>query len=214
MAIGTIDKGVFTDIANAIRVQNGGTERYRPAEMASAVLALDGTKEGAPYQAATTAGIGVISDSVFTEIADAIRAQNGLAETYTPAEMAPAILALTWDVGIKMRAILLTDGTLEFNYRDGRSSDVPGAVIVDAWEVDAAGYSTASARPWDDVKLDVKRVVLDDDFSAGGLENASYFFTGFTELVEIRGFEQMQGVSNFNQAFTSCSSLETIYATE
>lgn len=191
MAIGTIDKGVLTGIANAIRVQNGGTERYLPAEMAAAVLALDGAKEGTPFQAVDILGAGIISDSVFSAIADAIRAQNGLSETYTPSEMAPAILALTWDVGVKMRAILLADGTLEFNYRDGRSSDVPGAVILDAWEVDAAGYSSAGARPWDEAKLDVTRVVFDSDFSQGGLANASYFFNGFLNLVEVSGFEEM-----------------------
>lgn len=214
MAIGTIDKGVLTDIANAIRVQNGGADTYLPSEMAAAVLALDGTKQGAPFQAADTSGTGVISDSVFDAIADAIRAQNGSDETYTPSEMAPAILALIWDVGVKMRAILLADGTLEFNYRDGRSSDVSGAVILDAWEVDAAGYSSAGARPWDDVKLGVKRVVFDSDFSQGGLTNASYFFNGFGNLVEVSGFEELQGVGSFGQAFSGCSSLETIYATE
>lgn len=212
MAIGMIQKSVFTDIANAIRMQNGGAERYRPAEMAAAVLALDGIKEGAPYQAAATSGTGVITDAVFAGIADAIRAQNGLAETYTPAEMAPAILALVWDVGIKMRALLLSDGTLEFNYRDGRSSDVPGATILKAWEVDPAGYSSAGARPWDDDKLSVTRVVFDASFSGGGLESAAYFFHGFENLVEVDGLEEVSGVTNMNQMFVSCGSLETIRA--
>ena len=185
MAVGTIQRSVLTDIANAIRVQNGGTDTYLPSEMAAAVLALDGTRAGTPLQATPGAGTGVISDSVFDGIAGAIRAQNGLSETYTPGEMAPAILALSWDVGVKMRAILLADGTLEFNYRDGRSSDVPGAVILDAWEVDPEGYSSAGARPWDDVKLSVTRVVFDGDFSEGGLANASDRFHGFENLVEV-----------------------------
>ena len=94
MAVGTIQKSVLTDIANAIRVQNGGTDTYLPSEMAAAVLALDGTRAGTPFQAVAGTGTGVISDTVFDGIADAIRAQNGLAETYTPPEMAPAILAL------------------------------------------------------------------------------------------------------------------------
>ena len=64
-----------------------------------------------------------------------------------------------------MRALLLADGTLEFNYRDGRSSDVPGAVILKAWEVDPEGYSSAGARPCDEDKLSVTRAVFDDDFS-------------------------------------------------
>ena len=58
MAMGTIDKDVFADIANAIRVQNGGTERYLPSQMAVAVLALDVTREGTQFQAAGTSGTG------------------------------------------------------------------------------------------------------------------------------------------------------------
>lgn len=212
MAVGTIQKSVLTDIANAIRVQNGGTRTYLPSEMAAAVLALDGTREGTPFQAVAGTGAGVVSDSVFDAIAGAIRAQNGLAETYKPGEMATAILALVWDVGVKIRALLLADGTLEFNYRDGRSSDVPGAVILDAWEVDPAGYGSAGARPWDDVKLSVKRVVFDGDFSEGGLDNTSYFFHGFENLVEVEGFEELSGVASMNQMFVSCASLETIWA--
>ena len=87
MAMGTIQRSVFTDIANAIRVQNGGTGTYLPSEMAAAVLALDGTQTGAPYQAVAATGTGVISDSVFDAIADAIRVQNGLAETYKPSTL-------------------------------------------------------------------------------------------------------------------------------
>lgn len=212
MAIGTIQKSIFTDIANAIRMQNGGTDTYKPAEMAAAVLALDGTKAGTPFQAVAATGAGVVSDSVFEDIADAIRAQNGLAETYKPGEMAPAILALSWDVGVKIRALLLSDGTLEFNYRDGRSSDVPGAVILKAWEVDPAGYPSAGARPWDDDRLSVTRAVFDDDFSGSGLESAAYFFHGFENLVEVDGLEEVSGVTSMNQMFVSCASLETIRA--
>ena len=63
MAVGTIDKGVLTDIANAIRVQNGGTGTYLPSEMAAAVLALAGSKTGTQNQAPAPSGTGVISDS-------------------------------------------------------------------------------------------------------------------------------------------------------
>ncbi len=212
MAMGTIDKGVLTDIANAIRVQNGGTDTYLPSEMAAAVLALDGTKAGAPYQAPPTSGIGVISDSVFDGIADAIRAHNGFTETYTPSEMAPAILALSWDVGVKIRALLLSDGTLELNYRDGRSSSVPGAVILKAWEVDPAGYASAGARPWDDDKLSVTRAVIDEDMEDSDLASAAYLFHGCENLVEVEGFGHLVTPTNMNQMFVSCASLETIWA--
>ena len=212
MALGTIQKSVLTDIANAIRVQNGGSGTYLPSEMAVAVLALDGTKAGTPYQAPATSGAGVISDSVFDGIADAIRAQNGLSETYTPGEMAPATLAPSADVRVQLRALLLADGTLEFNYRDGRSSDVPGAVILKAWEVDPAGYSSAGSRPWGDDKLSVTRAVIDEDMEESGLESAAYFFHGCENLVEVVGFGHLVTVTNMNQMFVSCSCLETIRA--
>ena len=212
MAVGTIQRSVLTDIANAIRVQNGGTDTYLPSEMAAAVLALDGTKAGAPYQAPPTSGTGVISDSVFDGIADAIRAHNGFTETYTPSEMAPAILALSWDVGVKIRALLLSDGTLELNYRDGRSSSVPGAVILKAWEVDPAGYASAGARPWDDDKLSVTRAVIDEDMEDSDLASAAYLFHGCENLVEVEGFGHLVTPTNMNQMFVSCASLETIWA--
>ncbi len=144
-------------------------------------------------------------------MADAIRGQNGLTETYTPAEMAPAILALVWDVGVKLRALLLDDGTLEFNYRDGRSTSVPGATIVKAWEVNPAGYSSAGARPWDDDKLLATRALFDADVAASGLTSTAYFLNGCGNLVEVEGFEALSGVTNMNQMFTSCPSLETIW---
>lgn len=212
MAVGTIDKSVLTDIANATRVQNGGTDTYLPSEMAAVVLALDSTRAGTPYQASATSGTGVISDSIFDGIANAIRAQNGLAETYTPAEMAPAILALSWDVSVKIRALLLADGTLEFNYRDGRSSDAPGAIILKAWEVDPAGYSSVGSRPWNDDKLSVTRAVIDEDMEESGLESAAYLFHGCENLVEVTGFGHLVTVTNMNQMFVSCGSLETIRA--
>ena len=212
MAVGTIQRSVFTDIANAIRAQNGGTGTYLPSEMAAAVLALDGTQTGTPFQAPATSGTGVVSDSVFDGIADAIRAQNGSDETYKPSEMAPAILALSWDTGVKIRALLLSDGTLELNYRDGRSSSVPGAVILKAWEVDPAGYASAGARPWDDDKLSVTRAVIDEDMEGSALASAAYLFHGCENLVEVEGFGHLVTPTNMNQMFVSCASLETIWA--
>lgn len=213
MALGLIDQQVLADIANAIREQNGAHATYKPSEMAAAVLALDGTKDGIGDKAVLPSLVGLVNGSAFQAIADAIRSQNGLSTKYKPGEMGDAIRALEWDTGVKARALLLSDGTLELNYRDGRSSDVSGASIVKAFEVDAAGYARASARPWHDDKLDVRKVLIDADFSGAGLTDASYLFSGFTNLVEVRGFENMQGIVKATQMFESCSSLETIYAT-
>lgn len=46
MGMGVIDESVLGDIANAIREQNGSSATYKPADMAAAVTALDGTKSG------------------------------------------------------------------------------------------------------------------------------------------------------------------------
>ena len=150
----------------------------RPAEMAPRILALDGTKEDVTLQMPEIEGIGIISDAYFHDIADAIRAQNGRTETYKPAEMAPAILAPDVGHGGEDPRAAALGRHAEFNYRDGRSSDVEGATILRAWEVDPAGYPSAGARPWDDDKALVTRAVIDADMEGSGLASAAYLFHG------------------------------------
>ena len=212
MSVGTIETSILTDIANAIRYQAGVATTYKPREMAAAIAALDGSNAGG-YQAQGYKQLegGILSDSVFSDIADAIRAQNGLSTQYQPGDMAAAILALTWDTGLKIRAMLLTDGTLEFNYRNGRSSDL--GTIAQCWEVDPAGYSSDSARPWHSVRASVTRVVFDSDFSDARMTNLAYWCCGMTRLVEVAGFEECSGCASVTQMFNGCASLETIWAT-
>ncbi len=76
--LGLIGNSILTDIANAIRVQNGGTALYKHSKMAAAVLALDGNQEGGPLSKTAADGGGIVDDAYFSAIADAIRTQNGL----------------------------------------------------------------------------------------------------------------------------------------
>lgn len=214
MAVGYIDRAVLGDIANAIRRQAGSPRKLKPAEMAAAVAALDGTSEGTPISYESGAGHGVVSERVFSGIADAIRAQTGGTETYRPGDMAAAILALSWDTGLKPRAVLLGDGTLELNYLDGRRG-ANGGIVLGAWEVPAAGFAKEADRGWDDAswRQQVERVVVDASFAGAGVTSADYWFKGFMALTEVRGFENLQGVKSFKMTFSSCGALESIYAT-
>ena len=110
MTMGKTSTQVLTDIANAIRYQAGVSTLYKPSEMAAAITALDGTNAGR-YQAQTYPELegGVLSDAIYTDIANAIRGQNGSSATYAPDDMADAILALTWEAGLKPRALLLSN---------------------------------------------------------------------------------------------------------
>lgn len=213
MTVGAVSTRILTDIANAIRFQAGVATLYKPREMASAVAALDGTNAGnyqaQPYMALES---GVLSDSVFADIADAIRGQNGFSTLYAPGDMAQAILDLVWDVGLKPRAVLTSLGTLEFNYVDGRHC-YSGGVPVDAWEIDPAGYSSASARPYDSVKLQVRKVVFHSSWAQVGMTNASYLCNAFQSMTEVLDFENLNGITSAAQMFASCPMLETIYAT-
>lgn len=213
MAVGTVSTSILTDIANAIRYKAGVATLYKPREMAAAVSALDGTDAGdyqeQPYMALES---GVLPESVFSDIAAAIRGQNGLSTRYQPGDMAAAILALEWDVGLKPRAVLTSLGTLEFNYVDGRHC-YSGGVPVNAWEIDPTGYSSAAARPYDSIKLQVKRVVIHSSWPQVGMRKADYLFNAFQSMTEVSDFENLSGITSAAQMFSSCSSLETIYAT-
>ena len=213
MAVGTISTRILTDIANAIRYQAGVATTYKPREMAAAVAALDGT-QGSGYvpQSYKSLESGVLSERVFEDIADAIRGQNGLTTLYQPGDMAQVILDLEWDVGYKVRALLLTDGTFEINYHERRQSDTCGT-IQKVYEVDTAGYASASARPWDEIKLLVTRVYIDSSIAGLGITNCAYWFNAFSNCTEVRGFENLSGITNSTQMFTSCTMLESIYAT-
>ena len=213
MAVGTIPTRILTDIANAIRYKAGVATTYKPREMAAAVAALDGTDAG-HYQAQPYMQLesGVLSERVFEDIADAIRGQNGLSTQYQPGDMAQAIRDLEWDVGYKVRALLLTNGTLEFNYHERRHSDTGGTITL-VFEVDVNGYSSASARSWDSIKLLVERVYIDSSIAGLGITNCNYWFNAFSNCTEVRGFENLSGMTSANQMFTSCTALETIYAT-
>lgn len=217
MGMGLISESVLGDIANAIREQNGTSTSYKPSEMAAAVAALDGTNAGSATTAELGTATGVISEAVFTDIANAIRGQNGLETKYKPGEMAQAIRDLVWDVGLKPRALLLSDGTLELNYLDGRQVKSGSAKVVQSFEVSTSGYSSQSERPWHSVRADVKRVWIDESFATAvkelGLTNFDYFFNAMSSLTEVVGFQYLSGMASAKQCFVSCSALESVFAT-
>lgn len=213
MAVGTVSTRVLTDIANAIRYQAGVATLYKPGQMAAAVSALDGTNAGS-YQAQGYMQLesGILSESVFSDIADAIRGQNGLSAQYQPGDMAQAILDLTWDVGLKPRALLLSDGTLELNYPAGRRSTL-GGTITATYDVPTSALSAASGQPWYAQRASITKVVFDSSFANAGVTDCSYWFSALQNLVEVTGFENLSGITAATQMFSSCSALESIYAT-
>lgn len=93
---GVASTSTLTDIANAIRAQNGQNRRYQPGEMADAIAALDGSASGGMQYPYSEPGFGRMSVVPYTAMANAIRAQNGSWDEYKPNQMAAAIRALSW----------------------------------------------------------------------------------------------------------------------
>ena len=98
------------------------------------------------------------------------------------------------------------------NYYDRRRT-INGGTIQQVFEVDTNGYSSASARSWDSIKLLVKEVYIDPSILGLGITNCAYWFNAFTNCTEVSGFGNLSGMTNANQMFSNCSNLETIYAT-
>ena len=214
MAKGTISASILTDIANAIRKQAGVGTTYKPSEMADAVAALDGTDAGGYVErAAEDTGRGLLTPSILTAIADAIRGQNGETTTYKPGEMAAAILALTWKKAKVPRALLLKDGTLEFNCCDAVKSDLADSAdyIVQVFEIDPAGYTSSSSIPWKGVLPEVKSGLFDADFVDAGVTNFAYWFLGMVNMTDVYNVERMGGGTDYTSTFTSCASLESLW---
>ena len=74
MTMGRTSTQVLTDIANAIRYQAGVSTLFKPSDMPAAIAALDGTNAGR-YEAQGYPQLesGVLSDAIYTDIANAIR---------------------------------------------------------------------------------------------------------------------------------------------
>ena len=170
MGKGYVSAMSLLDIANAIRVQGGSETHYKPADMAAAVAALDGTKAGTALEEPFLTGPsrGLVESSELTAIADAIRKQNGSETKYKPAAMAQAILDLTWASTPKARAVLLADGTMELNYFDTvRASD--GSEVTQAWELPSEAYENAFSAGWSGCRSDIKKVRFDPSFADSGI---------------------------------------------
>lgn len=212
MGMGTISESVFSDIANAIREQNGGSATYRPADMAAAVAALDGTKSGKAATLALRDGVGVVPDSFFSDIASAIRGQNGLSTKYKPGEMAQAIRDLSWDAGLKPRAVLYNQGRfLELNYLDGPQVASGYWDVEESWVVSDAGYAKDSDVPWHAVREQITSVDVDPSFKGVSFPDISHWFRGMTSLMNVSGFDNISGVTKANQTFSGDSELRSIW---
>ena len=206
MGVGRISTRVLTDIANAVRVQNGGATRYRPADLAAAVEALDGTKTGDALVAAySELAEGCVADGVFSGIAKAIRKQNGLDVKYKPGEMAEAILALSWKMVAKPRAMLFEDGYLEMNCVDA----VPDGhgTTLGVWDLALDGYASASARPWHAMRSKVTEAYLAPSLGGVTIASAAYWFADMTGLERLQGFEMLGGVTDLTRLCSGCSTI-------
>ena len=95
MGVGLIKKSVLIDIANAIRAKGGEDRELLPGEMAAQVAALSGGTAGS-LVAKAQEGSGLVSDTVLSAIAEAIRGQNGLSVRAAPFSLQ------TW-TGIEIR---------------------------------------------------------------------------------------------------------------
>jgi len=210
MGMGMIGESVLGDIANAIREQNGGSATYKPADMAAAIDALDGTKEGTGVTRASGRGSGVVSDSVFSAIAGAIRGKNGLSKKYLPGEMAQAIRDLSWDTGLKPRAILYNGGkNLELNYLDEPQTYFNDAVER-SWELSPAGYARDTDVPWHDFREQITFVRVDPSLAAVSFPDISHWFQGMTALTNLTGFDHISGATKASQTFSGDAELRSI----
>lgn len=211
MAQGVIAGRVLSDIANAIRKKRGYGPQFPPSYMAQLIRSLPesprGTGDAFDYSGPAA---GLVSEETLASIADAIRAASGSTDKYRPDEMAAAILAI--DKGQKLRALWLSDGTLEINYLGQRKVCSGSGQVVEAWSLSTTTFSSAEERPWNSVAARIRRVWVDPSVRSLYIPSISYWFCECPLLEELSGLDNFGSPGKARMAFSNCPSLHTIWA--
>lgn len=212
MALGRIYTKILFDIANAIREQNGTEKLIKPIDFAKEVRALNGVKSGSGYKMPFHGDSdGYLQPTIFEDLANAIREQNGETVRYRPGDMAAAILALSWANPESPRAVLFEDGCLWL----GRFDSMPKnhGASKGSWPVQTGGYENYRDRPWYDSRKSMTFVEIDATFKGAGVTSARYLFEGMVALERVYGFENLSEITDFTNTFNGCARLESIFAT-
>ena len=212
MGLGKIDRRILFDIANAIREQNGSQQFYKPVDFANAVKALNGIKSGSGYKNPFRGELdGYLQPTVFEELANAIREQNGETVRYKPSAMAAAIRALSWANPASPYAVLFEDGCFWL----GRFDSAPKnhGATKGSWPLQTGGYENYRDRPWYDTRKSMTFVEIDATLKGTGVTSARYLFEGMVALERVYGFENLSEITDFTNTFNGCMRLESIFAT-
>lgn len=213
---GVASTHTLTDIANAIRFQNGENRRYQPGEMADAIEALDGTgdKYGMQYLYGEP-HYGRMSVLPYTAIANAIRGQNGETRDYKPCEMADAIRDLEWEPPSQAYALLMylgdgetkqklwfvraTQASKPMTFYNGR----PIAEVYTGFEETV--YTSNSQVPWYSKHDDIGEVKFFDDVKPKSCAYWFYMFRNCTSF-DVAKLDTSETTS-FGFMFYYCSSV-------
>ena len=210
-----VNASVLTDIANAIRWQNGEDTLYKPSEMPAAIEALDGSKEKTGTQLGYGEPcVGTIDPGIFDEIANAVRAKNGDSTEYKPEELAQAILDLEFNLGLKPRVLFLENCTeIELTYLENSKSP-SGKKVALSYEINPDGYMSSMQKPWgwsfDPLTTNIAIARFDESFQNAPMNTFAGFFYGCTGLKEVYGFQYLNTTA-VGELFSGCSNLVSIY---
>lgn len=95
MSVGLVSKKYLIDCANAIRLMLNSEDTYTLSQMATAISLIDGTISGSITKSSNTDS-GLITDTLLDAICDALRIKlNDDSLSFTPAQIADAILSIT-----------------------------------------------------------------------------------------------------------------------
>jgi len=161
------------DIANAIRVKLNSQSTYTPAQMAAAIADITGSISGT-ITPSTDADKVLVTDSNLTAIANAIRAKLDVATTYTPAQMAEAILSIqaagptivSWASGTDEEIAAMIDaahtGTIDLRQDGGWAVGDVRTISIEAF---ASGDNVAHAAQ----SIDIVITSFDEYMSCGNV---------------------------------------------
>lgn len=191
MAQGLISKKHLIDIAEAIRVKTGSQTTLTPAEMATAISNITGGS--GTIVKSTNTDVGLITDTLLDSICNALRAKLGTQDTFSPSEIADAILTISGGGGTIVPWSTGTDAEIAAMIQAAHNGDIDlqtdgGWAVGDVRRITVGAFTGGYGESEPQQDVDIVITSFDEYMSCGNVLQFD-FKNGLSTALHMNGSE-------------------------